>query len=137
MKNHCFKISFVAIALFFIFTTTSHAQVDSVKAKVLKTQLLDTVCSCISSSDLTAIKNTGDLQTLLARCILGDISLFMDYMTATGSDMNNQAQMNEVGQKLGIEIVQTCPAMIKIVVNMAQEDTKPDSSKSTNGPPKK
>ena len=125
------------MSLFFIFTTTSQAQVDSAKAKVLKAQLLDTVCRCISNSDISAIRNSMELQTVVAGCILGDISLFMDYMAAKGTDMNNQAQMNEEGQKLGIEIIQTCPVMIKIVINMAQEEEKPDSIKSTNAPSKK
>lgn len=136
MKNNCFKIISITVSLFFALNINAQAQIDSANVAVLKTQLLDTVCTCISKSDLSNVKTNDQVQTLLISCLMGDVNLFVNYITAIGGNLGNQSQMQEMGTKLGIDIMQSCPAMMTIVANMSQNMDQSDSSRIKSSPPK-
>jgi hypothetical protein len=137
MRKMYFKIFFLATALSFIFTANVQAQADSLKAKAIKAELLDTICKCVTQTDLSTVKTAKDAQTVIAKCFMSDgLSLFMDYATATGADMTNTDQMQDMGKKIGMQLAQTCPAMLKIMMNMAEAESneQADSTKATTAP---
>jgi len=145
---------FILFACGIIFSNHLNAQAvhaDSAKAAKLKSQLIDTVCSCVSKSDTSKVKTADDVQGLLMQCFMSDgMSVFMDYANASGIDLSNAEQLQEWGQKIGMELTLKCPTLVKLLMIIAKDPNelkklsgqttspaeKTDSSKTSNSPTK-
>ncbi|MEI9933839.1 MAG: hypothetical protein WDM71_03100 [Ferruginibacter sp.] len=59
------------------------------------------------------------------KCFMGDgLSTFMDYVNASGVDISDMTAVQTLGQKVGMELVIKCPALITIMMNMAKDTTE-------------
>jgi hypothetical protein len=126
MKKYC-GVLFLAILLSALFGYNVNAQVDSAKAERIKNQLIDSVCSCISKKDVSSIKTVDQAQALLMECFMGSgdgMSLFMDYLSASGIDMSDMAGMQAAGTKMATEFYSRCPALIQIMINVEKDTTE-------------
>jgi len=121
MKKQFYKISILAIGLFFVFATNVTAQVDSLKAEKTKAVLMDSICSCLSQTDMSTIKTADDVQTLMQKCLMSNGMLFMNFLTESGVDMSNMSSMQTVVENMMIEFAGKCPAMMKIAMVIAKD----------------
>ncbi|UAY51632.1 hypothetical protein [Ferruginibacter albus] len=138
----------LTVKIFFLLTVvlsanSAFAQVDSAKAKVLRKQLLDTICTCISKIDKSTIKTTEDAQSAFLQCFVSDgMTLMMEYATAAGIDMTDNEKMEQWGKSLGIELAMKCPAFMQLMTKVIQdpnelkkimdEDNKKSSDKKSD-----
>jgi len=119
MKKQLIKIFFLAVC-FLSFYNNSQAQVDSAKAVKLKKELIDTICTCVSQIDTSALKTADDVQGVFMKCFMSNgMSIFMDYAAASGIDFTNMDQMQDIGKRLGIELTGSCPAFLKMAMKIA------------------
>ncbi len=124
MKKY-YQLAVCTTILFFSLGYKSNAQADSVKAEQLKTKLIGQVCDCVSKSDTASIKTGSDAQNLIMKCFMGDgLSTFMDYVNASGVNISDMTAVQALGQKVGMELVIKCPALITIMMNMAKDTTE-------------
>jgi hypothetical protein len=123
MKKYCLRMLFIA-GCCVAFSLNVKAQVDSVKASKLKAQLVDTICTCVSQTDLSTVKTEEDIQTLMMKCFMGNgMGIFMDYATAAGIDFTNVDQMKEMGMQIGMTLTTKCPAFMKVAMKIAVSDS--------------
>jgi len=123
-----YSSAFFAIMICFVlFGYNVNAQVDSAKAEKIKGRLIDSVCSCISKKDVSAIKTDDQAQGLLMECFMGSgdgMSMFMDYLSASGIDMSDMQGMQAAGTKMATEFYTRCPALMQIMINVEKDTTE-------------
>ena len=118
--------AFFAVVFSISLGYSAHAQADTAKATQVENKLIDELCSCISKSNPDSVKTVDDIQNLMMKCTMsGDIaSLFMQYMTASGFDLTDMQQMQNVMTKFGMEASTRCPAMMTMMMNVAKDSSQ-------------
>jgi hypothetical protein len=128
MKNSYKNLTIFVIVCFFFSYAASAQVVDSAKANELQGKLIETICNCISQKDASSIKTAADAQNLIMNCFTGggdELNLLIEnYAKASGVDISNSDQLNAMSEKLGLELYLNCPAMMKMMANMAKDSTE-------------
>src|ERR1700741_3385585 len=117
---------FVLFIVCYFFACGANAQADTAKANQLQGKLVETICSCISQKDLSSIKSEDDVQSLITNCFMGGdgLSLIIDYAKASGVDISNSDQLSAMGEKIALELSLNCPAMMKVMINVAKDSSQ-------------
>jgi hypothetical protein len=123
MQKHFFKI-FILIACFFSLHNNSYAQTDTAKASILRAQLEDTICTYVSQMDTSSIKTEEDVQNAMMKSFANGnaMSMFMQYAVESGVDFTNPNASQELGTKLGMELMVKCPALMKLALKVAANE---------------
>lgn len=134
-----FRTIFLAAACFLLHNA-SYAQVDTAKASKLRLQLEDSICTYVSQIDTGTIKSEEDIQTAMMKPFMNGNAtvLFMNYILASGVDVTNTSQTEELGTRLGMELMGTCPAFmnlaLKVAASQMNDKTDKDDKKKDAAP---